>query len=235
MGNLKFAIVSILLIAVSNQVSALQTSEETGTVNVLADGQLGNRLQTCHVVGTITEWEHSDRALLDVTGDKLGEVDAGLAQFGADAWLEGCGLTQYRAPADNTIDLSAEVTPPQTNEFGFSGGILLSGVLANYLIADGHKMNDGNFDKQEAGRSAAQLLRTYYSLAETDGYPLPLVKGVKTGALGSSSFQFNILLIKNLDGTFDAVVRRRTMGTKFAPVLSDADSEATGIRWSSIR
>lgn len=227
MGNLKFVLtVSALLIAVSNQVNAL---------DILASGQLGNRLEKCHIVGSVTEWQHSDRTLLDVTGDKLGEVDAGLVQFGDDAWLEGCGLMQYRAPANNTIDLSAEVTPPQTKESGFSGGIYLAGVFANYVIADGHNMNDDVvFDRHEAGRSAANLLRSFYSLTEKDGYPLPLVKGVRTGSLGSSSFQFNILLIKNTDGTFDAVVRRKTMGTKFAPVLSDSDSEATGVRWSSI-
>jgi hypothetical protein len=235
MRNLKLILViSLWLGSLSIQANAKQDIIETEAVNILAIGQLGNLLETCHVAGTLTEWQHSRRALLDVTGDKLGEVDAGLLQFGSDAWLEGCSLTQFRAPSNTNIDLSAEVKPPQANGSVFTGGIYLSGVLANYLIADGHPMNDTLFDRNEARHSGENLLRNYYSLAEENGYALPLVNGIRTGALGSTSFQFNILLIKSLNGTFDAIIRRKTMSTKFSPVKLDSDIEASGVQWSSI-
>lgn len=212
-----------------------ETDGVKGSVDAVAVGQLNNLLERCHVVGTFTEWQHAGPlSLLDVTGQNLGEISAGILQFGPNSWLEGCSLMQFRAPSNNSIDFTAQTTPPRSGS-GYNGGIYLEGVLVNYIIADGHHLDDGIFDRLEAGRSAHALLQGYYQLAESTGNQLPLVEEIRTSALGSASFQFGILLIKNSDGSFDVAIRRETLATKFAPGLTQEQQAETAVTWSSIK
>ena len=178
-------------------------------IDVSAQGVLGNRLAACRLSGQITLWVSRSVNVLDDMREDLGTIEAGLAQFSKGSKLEGC------APDDAALDLSEQ--------------------FVNFLVADGRPLEGGTFGHTEAGVFASQLTQGFYHLAEHQGTLIPLVDGVKANGLGSASYQFMIILIRNAKpGSFDAVISRETVRTRFAPKLTEGERRLSRLKWSSV-
>ena len=170
----------------------------------------GNPLATCRLAGQVILWVSRPVAVLDDMQENIGIIEAGLAQFGPGSTLEGC------APDGVSLDLSDR--------------------FANFLVTDEGAANSLANGRRKGGVLASQLAAGFYQLAEQNGMPIPLVNGLKVDALGSVSYQFTVVLIRNAgSGSFDAYVGRETMRTKFCARLSDADRRLSRLSWSSAR
>jgi hypothetical protein len=179
------------------------------SVDISAQGALGNNLAACRVVGQVILWVSRPVTVLDDMRESLGTIEAGLAQFSSGSRLEGC------VPEGAALDLS--------NRF------------ANFLVADGRPSEEGAFGRREAGMFASALAQDFYHLAEHEGTLIPLVDGVRIDAIGSVSYQFAIVLIRDAkSASFDAVVYRETVRTKFSPRLSEGDRRFSRVKWSSV-
>jgi hypothetical protein len=179
------------------------------SVDISAQGALGNNLGACRVVGQVILWVSRPVSVLDDMRESLGTIEAGLAQFSRGTRLEGCGSD--------------------------GAALDLSDRFANFLVADGRPLDEGTFGRREAGMFASALVQDFYHLAEHEGTLIPLVDGVKMGAIGSVSYQFVIVLIGDAkSASFDAVVYRETVRTKFSPRLNDGDRRFSRVKWSSI-
>ena len=183
---------------------------QTESVDIRAHAVGVNRLSPCRVVGDVVLWVSAPVEILDDMGVSLGVIEAGLAQFGGRAKLEGC------IPDARVLDLSGRVT--------------------NFLIADNRSLRKGTFGRSQAAAAASLLAQDFYRLMEHDGKQLiPLVDGIQIGAAGSVTYRFQIVLIQDANSrSIDAVVHRDTLGTKFAPRLGEADRRLSGLLWSSI-
>jgi hypothetical protein len=182
--------------------------------DITAPGVLGNRLPACHLVGQITEWATQSLNVWDVTGQPLGAATVGLAQFESGARLEGCAPGNFKTPNGTALSLEHK--------------------FVNFIVADNTVFNGDVFDSASASAVAARLGSGYYQLAEKTGAAVPLVSRLPIIGVGSISFKFTIVLIKN-GSHFDAVVYRETTGTKFAPHLSEEDRRRSQISWRSIK
>lgn len=179
-------------------------------IDISAQAALGNNLAACRVVGQVMLWVSRPVTVLDDMRESLGTIDAGLAQFSKGSRLEGC------VPDGTALDLSDQ--------------------FANFLIADGRPLEDGVFGRRQAGMFASALAQDFYHLAEHEGTLFPLLGGVKIGAIGSVSYQFAIVLIRDAkSASFDAVVYRETVRTKFSPRLTEGDRRLSRLKWSSIQ
>ena len=178
------------------------------TIDISAHAVLGNRLSKCRVTGEVILWVSRQVEILDDALASLGAIEAGLAQFGKRSKLQGC------VPDGVALDLS--------NQF------------ANFLVADDRFLRRGPFGHREALAFASQLAQDFYQLAEREGTLIPLVDGIKISAIGSVSYRFTVVLVRDAkSGSFDAVIDRETLGTKFAPRLTEADRRLSRLKWSS--
>jgi len=182
---------------------ALLQTPLTEPIDISAQPAPGNRLAACHLAGQVTLWVSRPLRVLD---DMLAEhsmVEAGLLQFGAGTTLEGC------VPDSATLDLS--------NQF------------ANFLVAPG-----GAYHGETVTALASQLAQEFFHLAQPDGTPVPLVDGIKVGAVGSVAHEYTVVLIRDgRSASFDAVIHRETVRTKFSPRLPEVDRRLSRVRWSS--
>jgi hypothetical protein len=182
----------------------------TETLDISAPAMSGNGLSDCRLTGQVILWVSRPVAVLDDMRENLGAVEAGLAQFGAGSKLEGC------VPDGATLDLSDR--------------------FANFLVADDRRLKRGAFGRTMAGAFASQLAQEFYHLAEPEGTLIPLVDGLRKSAIGSVSYRFTIVLIRSAKfGSFDAVIHRETVGTKFASRLTESDRCLSRMKWSSIQ
>ena len=180
------------------------------TIDISAQAVPGNRLSVCRVTGQVILWVSRRVAVLDEMRENLGAIEAGLAQFGAGTKLEGC------VPDGAGLDLSNQ--------------------LVNFLIADDQALRNGGPGRGEVGALASQLAQNFYHLAEQEGTLIPLMHGLEMSTIGSVSYQFTIVLIRNAKfGCFDAVIHRETLRTKFAPRLGETDRRLSRLKWSSIQ
>jgi len=148
-------------------------------------------------------------AVVDETNQTLGLVEAGLAQFNTNAKIENC------LPDGRALDLADR--------------------YVNFVIADKRPWKGGQFGERQARAIASLLAEDFYQLADTDGTKIPLVDRIRIGAIGSTAYQFVIVLIKGAQpSVIDAVISRETLRTKFAPLLSEADRGSSRLKWSSI-
>jgi hypothetical protein len=139
----------------------------------------------------------------------LGTVKAGLAQFAGGAKLEGC-LADSAA-----LDLSSQFT--------------------NFVVSGDSSAAAGGPGRAAASALASQLAQDFYHLAEPEGAIVPIVDGQKISALGSVSYRFTIVLVRNVGiGDFDAVIQRETVRTKFSPRLPANDRALSRVKWSSV-
>jgi hypothetical protein len=183
---------------------------QSAYVDVSANGVLGNRFADCRLTGHITLWVRRELVVLDDMQLDVGTIDAGLAQFGKGSKLQGC------IPDGRAIDLS--------------------GRFADVLIADDRPTQHGVFTREEAAALASQLAQDFYRLVEVEGSVVPLVDAPTLAAIGSASYRFTIVLIRDgKSGAIDAIVQRQTVRTKFASRLTDEDRRLTTLRWSSVR
>lgn len=190
--------------------SAGHLGPETETLDISAPAMPGNWLSDCRLTGQVILWVSRPVAVLDDMRENVGAVEAGLAQFGADSKLERC------VPDDATLDLSDR--------------------FVNFLVADDRRLKGGSFGRTMAGAFASQLAQDFYHLAESEGTLIPLVEGLRKSAIGSVSYRFTIVLIRSAkSGSFDAVIHRETLGTKFASHLTESDRCLSRMKWSSIQ
>jgi hypothetical protein len=162
-------------------------------------------LADCRLAGEAVLWVSRPVKVLDEAGASLGALTAGLAQFGQGSHLGGC------IPDGAALNLSDR--------------------FATFLMTDG----SGVPDRLQAEGLASRLAQDFYRLAEHEGTVIPLVDGVTFRAMGSASYRFRIVLIIDAaSGSFDAVILRETLGTKFAPGLGEADRRLSRVKWSSI-
>jgi len=185
----------------------LQTPR-TEYVDIYVEPVFGNRLALCHLKGQVTLWVSRAVSIRDEMGEELGTIEAGLEQFGTGTTLEGC------LSDGATLDLS--------------------GQFANFRVAGA--ASDGGPSREVTIGLASQLAQGFYHLAEPEGTFIPLVDGIKTTALGSVAHEFAILLVGNgTPGSFDAVIQRETVRTKFSSRLPEADRHASRLKWASRR
>ena len=179
-------------------------------IDISARAEPGNRLPSCRVTGQVVLWISRPVAVLNDMRENAGAIEAGLAQFNAGSRLEGC------VPDGRALDLSDR--------------------FANVMVADERAFNGEIFGREEAGVLASQLAQNLYHLAEDQGTPIPLVEGFQMRAIGSVSYQFTIVLIRNAKfHSYDAVVHRVTLGTKFARRLTGGDRSLSRVKWNSIQ
>jgi hypothetical protein len=184
-------------------------SPPTESIDISARPVHANRLSECRLSGRVILWASRPVEVLDDTQERLGAIEAGLAQFSSKSKLEKC------VPDGGALDLS--------------------GQFANFLIADDRSLKSGRFGRREASAFASQLAQDFYHLADREGTLIPLVDGIKTSAIGSVSYRFKIVLIRGAkSGSIDAIINRETLGTKFAPHLSEADRHLSRLKWSSL-
>lgn len=177
-------------------------------IDISAHAVLGNGLSECRVTGEVILWVSHPVEILDDVRVSLGAIEAGLAQFGKGSKLQGC------VPDGAALDLSDQ--------------------FANFLVADDRSSQSGAFGRREAVVFASQLVQDFYQLAEPEGKLIPLVDGIKVSAIGSVTYRFNIMLIRDAkSGSIDAVIHRETLGTKFAPRLTETDRRLSRLKWSS--
>jgi hypothetical protein len=192
------------------ELSAGHQGPATETLDISAPAMPGNGLSDCRLTGQVILWTSRPAAVLDDMRENLGAVEAGLVQFGAGSKLERC------VPDGAALDLSDR--------------------FANFLVADDRGLRRGSFARTTAGAFASQLAQDFYHLAEPDGTLIPLVDGLRTSAIGSVSYRFTIVLIRSAkSGSFDAVIHRETVGTKFASRLTESDRCLSRMKWSSIQ
>jgi len=94
---------AIVGLAVSTAVSAqtsLAPDAATATINVYAQAPLTDGATACHIAGHVTLWVSRPVRLRGAMREDLGTIEAGLAQFGAGAKVEGC------AAATSAVDVS---------------------------------------------------------------------------------------------------------------------------------
>jgi hypothetical protein len=188
--------------------SVPHTSPVRKGFDISAHAVPGNR-SACQLTGEAVLWVSRPVEILDDVRASLGTIEAGLAQFAPGSRLEGC------VPDGVVLSLSDQ--------------------FANFLVADGRSMPGGALQAQEAAALASRLAQDHYQLAELERTAIPLVDGVTVGAHGSVSYRFRIVLILDAgSGSLDAVVLRETLGTKFAPRLTDMDRRLGRLRWSSL-
>ena len=181
----------------------------TVSMNIAAQPRNTNRLPACHLTGDVTLWVSRVVAVVDETNQTLGLVEAGLAQFNTNAKIENC------LPDGRALDLADR--------------------YVNFVIADKRPWKGGQFGERQARAIASLLAEDFYQLADTDGTKIPLVDRIRIGAIGSTAYQFVIVLIKGAQpSVIDAVISRETLRTKFAPLLSEADRGSSRLKWSSI-
>lgn len=181
----------------------------SATIDISARPLFGHRLPECRLTGEVVLWVSRPVAILDDMHVSLGVVEAGLAQFAKGSKLEGC------VPDAATLNLSDQ--------------------FANFLVADGRSLPSGAFGRREAAGCASGLAQDFYQLAELEGTLIPLVEGIKIGAIGSVSYRFKVVLIRDAkSGSIDAVVVRETVGTKFAHRLTESDRRLSSHKWSSL-
>lgn len=213
MRRLECMLVAVALSLGAGAVNAGFTTDEappaTGFVDVVVSPMPGNRMGDCRITGEITFWVSRRVAVLDDMHAHLGSIEAGLAQFNAGSQLTGC-------PSDGkTIDLS--------------------GRFVNFLVTDRSASGALQLDRPNAAALASQLAQDFYRLADDDGSLIPLVDCRTVGALGSAAYCFHVVLIRDdASGAIDAAVQRETLGTKFAPHMSEADRRASRLKWSSV-
>ena len=178
-------------------------------IDISADAVLGNKLSECRVTGEVVLWVSRPVEILDDVRVSVGAIEAGLAQFGKGSKLQGC------VPDGAALDLSDQ--------------------FANFLVADDRSLRSGAFGRREAAVFASQLAQDFYQLAERKGTLIPLVDGIKISAIGSVSYRFKIVLIRDgKSGSIDAVIHRETLSTKFAPRLTEMDRRLSRLMWSSL-
>jgi hypothetical protein len=181
----------------------------TVSMDIAAQPRNTNRLPACRLTGDVTLWVSRLVAVVDEMNQTLGLVEAGLAQFNANAKIEKC------LPDGQALDVS--------NRF------------VNFVIADKRPWNGGQFGARQARAVASLLAEDFYQVADTDGMKIPLVDGITIGAIGSTAYQFVLVLIKGAQPrVIDAVISRETLRTKFAPRLSEADRRSSRLKWSSV-
>jgi hypothetical protein len=193
------------------ELNAPQTQRPaTANVDISALAIRQNRLSECRVTGQVILWVSRAVEVLDDVRVSLGAIEAGLAQFGKGSKLQGC------VPDGGTLDLSDR--------------------FANFLVADDPSLRRGALGRREAAGFASQLAQNFYQLAEPEGTPIPLVEGIKMSAIGSFSYRFIIVLVRDAkSGSIDAVIHRETLGTKFSPQLTVADRCLSRLKWSSLQ
>ena len=179
------------------------------TIDISAHAVLGNRLSECRVTGEVILWVSREVEILDDVRVRLGAAEAGLAQFGKGSKVQGC------VPDDAALDLSDQ--------------------FANFLVADDRPIRSGALGRREAAGFASQLAQDFCQLAEREGTLIPLVDGIEIRAIGSVSYRFKIVLVRDAkSGSIDAVIHRETLGTKFSPLLTEADRRLSRLKWSSL-
>jgi hypothetical protein len=201
-------------LAISSATQAAEKNEApldapmTLKMDISAPPRNANQLPRCRLSGHVTLWVSRRVAIVDEMDERLGLVEAGLAEFKADAKLEEC------VPDGAVLNLSDR--------------------FVNFVIADNRPWNGGQFGERQARAVASLLAEDFYRLADMDGTPIPLVDGIKIGALGSTAYRFVIVLIKGAQpSAIDAVISRDTLRTKFAPRLPEADRRLSRLKWSS--
>jgi hypothetical protein len=181
----------------------------TLTMDIAAQPRNSNRLPACHLSGALTLWVSRPVAIVDETNQRLGFVEAGLAQFNANAKLENC------VPDGQVLHLSDR--------------------FVNFVIADDRPWKGGQFGEHQARAVASLLAEDFYQLADADGTKIPLVDGARIGAIGSTAYRFAIVLVTGPQpSVIDVVISRETLRTTFAPRLSEADRRSSRLKWSSI-
>jgi hypothetical protein len=181
----------------------------TERIDIFAQPAFGNHLAACHLAGRVTLWVSRRLRVLDDMLEEVATIKAGLAQFGKGSNMKGC------VSDDATFDLSDQ--------------------FVNFVVAD-HSPRNAGANREATGALASQLAQDFYHLAERDGTPVPLVDGFKISAIGSVSHQFTIVLVRNgKPGSFDAIVHRETLRTKFSARLPEADRRLSRAKWSSIQ
>jgi len=180
----------------------------TERIDISAHAVLGNRLAECRMTGDVILWVSRSVEILDDTRVSLGAIEAGLVQFGTGSKLKGC------VPDGDTLDLS--------------------GLFANFLVADERSLRSGAISRPQAAVSASQLAQDFYQLAEHEGALIPLVDGIAR-AIGPASYRFKVVLIRDAkSGSFDAVIHRETLGTELASPLIETDRRLSRLKWSSL-
>ena len=95
-------------------------------------------------------------------------------------------------------------------------------------------MTNGAFGRGEAGLVASHLTRDFFHIGQAAEVPISLLDGVTLNARGSVSYRFMIVLIRNAtSGSFDAVIYRETLRTRFSSRLAEAERRSSGLTWSS--
>jgi hypothetical protein len=175
----------------------------TEPINISAQPTLGNHLPACHLAGSVTLWVSRSLRVLDDVFEERAIVEAGLLQFGKRSTLEGC------SPDGVAVDLSDH--------------------FANFLVAE-----EGASTREGATALASQLAQDFFHLAQPDSVLVPLVNSIKVSAVGSVAHAYTIVLIRDAkSASFDAVIHRETVRTKFSPRLPEADRRASRVKWSS--
>jgi hypothetical protein len=175
----------------------------TEPIDITTQPAAGNRLAACHVAGTVTLWVSRPLRVLDDMQEEQAVLEAGLLQFGERSILEGC------LPDGARLDLSEQ--------------------FANFVVAE-----EGPFHREQAVALASQLAQDFFHLADADGTVVPLVAGVTVRALGSVAHEYTIVLIRDAkSASYDAVVLRETVRTKFSPRLPETDRHLSRVKWTS--
>jgi len=177
----------------------------TEPIDIFAQPALGNRLAACHLAGDLTLWVSRPLRVLDDMLEEQAVIEAGLLQFGGRSKLEGC------LPDGATLDLSEQ--------------------FANFVVTEG-----GAHHRATTMALASQLAQDFFHFAHPDGTLVPLVAGIKVTARGSVAHEFMLVLIRDAkSASFDAVIFRETVRTKFSPRLPETDRRLSRVKWSSIR
>jgi hypothetical protein len=174
-------------------------------IEISAAPVYGNRLPGCDLSGAVTLWVSRRLRVLDDMRKQHAVVEAGLFQFGEGSRLKGC------VPDGAALDLSEQ--------------------FANFVVAAG-----GADQRDKALSLASQLAQGLSHLTNDDGSLVPLVAGVRARALGSVAHEYTIVLVRDAESrSYDAVIQRETVRTKFSPRLPEADRHLSRVKWSSAR